>query len=55
MLKKTVREVVEQEDRSINVIIFGLHNSEGKAADQFVTPLLAVIDEKPRIVEVRWF
>ena len=55
VLKKTVREVVEQEDRSRNVMIFGLEDSEGEAADQFVTPLLAAIDEKPRIVEVRRF
>ena len=55
MVKKTVREVVEQEDRSRNVMIFGLEDSEGEAADQSVTPLLAAIDEKPRIVEVGWF
>ena len=32
-----------------------LADSEGEAADQSVTPLLAAIGEKPRIVEVRRF
>ena len=52
-LKHTVKEVVEQEDRSRNVMLFGLSDGEHENTEDAVVPVLQVIGEKPRIVEVR--
>ena len=53
MLKNTVKEVVELEDRSRNVMIFGLPDSESESVEQYVETLLAQIGEKPRVTDCR--
>ena len=53
VLKKTVKEVVELEDRSRNVMIFGLPDSEAESVEQSVETLLAQLGEKPRVTDCR--
>ena len=52
-LQHTVKEVVEQEDRSRNVMLFGLPDGENENTKEAVEPVLQTIGEKPRIMEVR--
>ena len=52
-LKKTVREVVEQEDRSRNVMVFGLPDRSDEETEEAVKPILLELSEKPKIMEAR--
>ena len=52
-LKKTVKEVVEQEDRSRNVMVFGLPDRSEEETDEAVKSVLLAIGEKPKIMEAR--
>ena len=46
-LKKAVKEAVSDEDRSKNVVVFGLKEQESVHVDSQITDLLSILDEKP--------
>ena len=46
-LKKAVKEAVSDDDRSRNVVLFGLSENESADLENQITDLFNVIDEKP--------
>ena len=48
-LKKVVKNAIEEDDRSKNLIVFGLDESEDERIDSKVSALLLEIGEKPRV------
>ncbi len=52
ILKKAVRTAIVEEDRSKNLIIFGLAEKEGGCIDQDVSELFLELGEKPRVQAV---
>ena len=48
-LKLAVKNAMKEEDRSRNVIVFGLREEEGEQVDKKVSELFADLGEKPRI------
>ncbi len=52
-LKKVVQDVVAQEDRTRNVMIFGLKEESGEKLNQKVSNVLEQIGAKPRVEAVR--
>ena len=52
-LKKAVKEAVLDDDRSRNVVLFGLTEKESADLDNQITDLLYAIDEKPSFEAVR--
>ena len=52
-LKKAVQEVVTEDDRSKNVVIFGLTEETSEDLDTKVTALFGEIDEKPSFEATR--
>lgn len=48
-LKSVVKEVVEEEDRSRNIMVFGLKEEENELLGTKVSDVLQTIGEKPRI------
>ena len=52
-LKKAVKEAVSDDDRSRNVVVFGLEEQESVHVDSQITDLFNVLDEKPSFQAVR--
>ena len=52
-LKKAVKEAVSDDDRSRNVVVFGLKEQESVNVDSQITDLFNVLDEKPSFQAVR--
>ena len=52
-LKKVVQTVVDQEDRSKNLMLFGLPEERGEQLDVAVGELFSAIEEKPRFEACR--
>ena len=52
-LKKVVQDVVAQEDRSRNLVIFGLKENTSEQLDDRVSKVFEQIGEKPRFEAVR--
>ena len=48
-LKSVVRSAIEDEDRSKNLIIFGLTEQDGEKLDSKVIDMLSDLNEKPRV------
>ena len=48
-LKGVVRSAIEDEDRSKNLVIFGLNEEDGEKLDNKVTDLFSDLDERPRV------
>ncbi len=53
-LKEVVRDVVDQEDRSRNIMIFGLKEDDGEHIDDTVEQVLQRIGEKPTFEAIRF-
>ena len=51
-LKKAMKEVVDEEDRSRNLVVFGLAEEEGEDLENKLCSVFQVMGEKPRVVEV---
>ena len=52
-LRKVVKSVVQEEDRSKNVIIFGLQERKGENIEERVEEILQDIGLKPKLQAVR--
>ena len=52
-LKSVVKDVVEEEDRGRNVVMFGISEDESQSLDEKINLVFADIDEKPRFEAVR--
>ena len=52
-LKSVVKDVVDEEDRGRNVVMFGISEDGGQSLDGKINLFLADIDEKPRFEAVR--
>ena len=52
-LKSVVKDVVDEEDRGRNVVMFGISEDGGQSLDDKINLVLADIDEKPRFKAVR--
>ena len=52
-LKSVVKDVVDEEDRGRNVVMFGISEDGGQSLDEKINLVLADIDEKPRFEAVR--
>ena len=52
-LKKVVQDVVQEEDRSKNVMAFGLEEGENEDISAIVNELLNTMEEKPRVEACR--
>lgn len=52
-LKSAVREAVTQEDRSKNVMVFGLEEEEGEDLGEKIAGLMEDMGEKPQLVDCR--
>ncbi len=48
-LKNVVKSAIKEEDRSRNVVVFGLTEEEGEKIEEKITDLFSELDEKPRI------
>jgi hypothetical protein len=48
-LKRVIKSAIEDEDRSKNLIIFGLIEEDGEKLDSKVTDLFSDLNEKPRV------
>ena len=51
MLKSVVKRVVEEEDRSRNVVVFGLSEGSDSELVDSVSEVFQNIGQKPKIVE----
>lgn len=52
-LKKVVKSAIEEEDRSKNVVIFGLPEEDGEQLESRIGELFLQLDEKPRVAVSR--
>ena len=52
-LKKAVKEAVSDEDRSRNIVVFGLKEEDSVHVDNQITELFSALDEKPSFQAVR--
>ena len=52
-LKSVVKDVVDEEDRGRNVVMFGVSEDGGQSLDEKINLVFADIDEKPRFEAVR--
>ena len=52
-MKKAVKEAVSDDDRSRNVVVFGLEELESVQVDSQLTDLFSHLDEKPSFEAVR--
>ena len=50
-MKKTVKQVLEQEGQSTNVMILGLPDTEDEETEKVIKPVLLEIGEDPKVVE----
>ena len=53
VFKKVVREVFEDEDRSKNIMVFGLVEEAGEKLDDKISGIFLELEEKPRSEAVR--
>ena len=52
-LERVVKKVVSEEDRSKNLIVYGVEESKSEDVDVIVADIMEIVGEKPRIVERR--
>ena len=53
-LKKAVKSAIEEEDRSKNLVVFGLDESDTEQIDSQVRDLFFQLGEKPRVGQQDW-
>ena len=51
--RKVVKDVIKDEDRSKNLIVFGLKEEDGEQLDETLSSVFVEIGEKPRMAAVR--
>ena len=52
-LRRAVKSAIEEDDRSRNLIIFGLEDDDQERIDSKVTTMFAELEEKPRVSACR--
>ena len=52
-LQKVVIKAIEEEDRSKNLMVFGLSEEEGEQIEEKISEIFAELDEKPRATACR--
>ena len=53
MFKKVVKDVIKDEDRSKNLMVFGLADEDGEQLDGKLSSVFMELGEKPRVEAVR--
>ena len=51
--KKVVKDVIEDEDRSKNIMVFGLAEDDGEQLDERISGIFLELGEKPRVAAMR--